>query len=50
MLVTAASLGAYRPVTGAAVVFCDNVSLVYMTQNPVHHQRTKHVEIDLHFV
>jgi hypothetical protein len=31
-------------------VFCDNVSSVYMTQNPVHHQRTKHVEIDLHFV
>ena len=40
----------HRPVTGATVVFCDNVSSIYMTQNPVHHQRTKHVEIDLHFV
>ena len=40
----------HRPVTGATVVFCDNVSSVYMTQNPVHHQCTKHVEIDLHFV
>ena len=40
----------HRPVTGATVVFCDNVSSVYMTQNPVHHQRTKNVEIDLHFV
>ena len=40
----------HRPVTGATVVFCDNVSSVYMTENPFHHQRTKHVEIDLHFV
>jgi hypothetical protein len=40
----------HRPVHDASVVFCDNVSSVYMTQNPVHHQRTKHVEIDLHFV
>jgi hypothetical protein len=40
----------HRPVTGATVIFCDNVSSIYMTQNSVHHQRTKHVEIDLHFV
>ena len=40
----------HRPVHDASVVFCDNVSSVYMTQNPVHHQHTKHVEIDLHFV
>ena len=34
----------------ATVVFCDNVSAMYLTSNPVQHQRTKHVEIDLHFV
>jgi hypothetical protein len=32
------------------VVFYDNVSVVYLSTNPVQHQRTKHVEIDLHFV
>ena len=34
----------------ATVVYCDNVSAVYMTSNPVHHRRTKHIEIDIHFV
>jgi hypothetical protein len=34
----------------ATVVFCDNVSAVYMTANPVHHRRTKHIKIDIHFV
>lgn len=34
----------------ATVVFCDNVSAVYMTTNPVHHKQTKHIEIDIHFV
>jgi hypothetical protein len=34
----------------ATVVFCDNVSAVYMAANPVHHRRTKHIEIDIHFV
>ncbi|GKB96780.1 ribonuclease H-like domain-containing protein [Tanacetum coccineum] len=28
----------------------DNVSAVYMSANPVQHQRTKHIEIDIHFV
>jgi hypothetical protein len=30
--------------------YCNNVSAVYLSTNPVQHQRTKHVEIDLHFV
>jgi hypothetical protein len=32
------------------VVYCDNIFAVYLSTNPVQHQRTKHVEIDLHFV
>jgi hypothetical protein len=34
----------------ATLVYCDNVSAVYLFTNPVQHQRTKHVEINLHFV
>lgn len=34
----------------ATVIYCDNVSVIYLAQNPVHHRRTKHVELDIHFV
>nr|GEZ79649.1 ribonuclease H-like domain-containing protein [Tanacetum cinerariifolium] len=34
----------------ATLVYCDNVSAAYMSTNPVQHQRTKHIEIDIHFV
>ncbi|WVZ87097.1 hypothetical protein U9M48_033789 [Paspalum notatum var. saurae] len=37
-------------IASATIVYCDNVSAVYMTGNPVHHRRTKHIEIDIHFV
>jgi hypothetical protein len=40
----------HSPIQRATVVFCDNVSTVYMSQNPVHHKRTKHIELDIHFV
>jgi histone deacetylase 1/2 len=36
--------------TKATIVDCDNISSVYMARNPVHHRRTKHIEIDIHFV
>lgn len=39
-----------RPLTKATVVYCDNVSAVYLSSNLVQHQRTKHIEIDIHFV
>ena len=40
----------HHPLKTASLVYCDNVSAVYLSTNPVQHQRTKHVEIDLHFV
>lgn len=27
----------------ASVVFCDTISAVYLSANPVHHRRTKHI-------
>ena len=34
----------------ATIVYCDNVSAFYLSENPVHHGRNKHVELDVHFV
>jgi hypothetical protein len=39
----------HRPLTKSTLVYCDNVSAIYLSTNPVQHQRTN-VEIDLHFV
>lgn len=38
------------PLAKATIVYCDNVSSVYLSSNPVQHQRTKHIEMDIHFV
>ncbi|KAL8096904.1 hypothetical protein AgCh_030112 [Apium graveolens] len=38
------------PIKKATIVYCDNVSAIYLSGNPVHHQRTKHIEMDIHFV
>jgi hypothetical protein len=40
----------YSPLQRATLVYCDNVNAVYLSTNPVQHQRKKHVEIELHFV
>ncbi|GJR85977.1 ribonuclease H-like domain-containing protein [Tanacetum coccineum] len=40
----------HYPLSTATLVYCDNVSAVYMSVNPVQHQRTKHIEINIHFV
>lgn len=38
------------PLQKATLVYCDNVSAIYLSRNPIQYQRTKHVEFDIHFV
>ena len=40
----------HSPLAKSTLVYCDNVSAVYLSTNPVQHQRTKHVEIELHSI
>ena len=34
----------------ALVIWCDNISAISLTRNPVFHGRTKHIEIDVHYI
>ncbi|GJS41604.1 ribonuclease H-like domain-containing protein [Tanacetum coccineum] len=40
----------HTPLSFATLVFCDNSSAVYLLCDPIKHQRTKHIEINIHFV
>ncbi|KAK4340606.1 hypothetical protein RND71_039107 [Anisodus tanguticus] len=38
------------PIQKATLVYCDNISAIYLSGNLVQHQRTKHIEMNIHFV
>jgi hypothetical protein len=40
----------YAPLMKSTLIYYNNVCAVYLSTNPIQHQCTKHVEIDLHFV
>ena len=31
-------------------MYCDNQATISISKNPIHHDRTKHMEIDRHFI
>ena len=43
-------LGEIASLDDPIMVFCDNQSVVHLTNDPMFHERTKHIDIRYHFV
>ncbi|KAK6137074.1 hypothetical protein DH2020_029185 [Rehmannia glutinosa] len=44
------TLADYKCSFESVPIFCDNISAINIAKNPVHHNRTKHIEIRHHFL
>jgi len=40
----------YVPHLDPISLYCDNQVTRYVANNPVYHERTKHIKVDIHFV
>ncbi|KAL0733864.1 hypothetical protein Bca4012_010074 [Brassica carinata] len=38
------------PLPEMPVIYCDNVSVIYLAANPVFHSKMKHISLDYHFI
>jgi hypothetical protein len=34
----------------APTLWCDNIGATYLSANPIFHRRSKHIEVDYHFI
>ena len=43
-------VGELHSCQGESIVHCDNQSAIHLSKDPMHHERTKHIDVRYHFV